>query len=145
MILSDKLMKYVVFKKRTEKEIRDKCKMMKYEDDYIDEAITYLKENEYINDERYIEKYIQNIIKLKRCSINEIKIDLLKRGIADDLIDKYIDEELEAFEEESAKILAEKKIKTMEVEKIKRYLLNKGFSYSNVSKAIDNLPDIEDN
>ena len=145
MILEDKFMKYVVFKKRTENEVRRKCETLKYDEENIDEIIEYLKENEYINDEKYIEKYIQNVMRLKKCSINEIKIDLLKRGIDDNLIDKYIDEELEEFEEKSAIILAEKKIKTMEIEKVKRYLLNKGFSYSNVSKAIDNLKDIDDN
>ena len=145
MILDDKLMKYVVFKKRTEKEVKQKCKMLKYEDNYIEEIIEYLKENEYINDEKYIVKYIQNVIRLKNCSVNEIKIDLIKRGIDDFLIEKYLNEELEEFEEKSAIILAKKKIKTMEKEKIKGYLLNKGFSYSNVSKAIDNLEDIEDN
>ena len=145
MILDDKLMKYVLFKKRTENEVKQKCKTLKFEDDYIEKILEYLKENDYINDEKYIEKYIQNVMRLKNCSINEIKIDLLKRGIDDFFIEKNITEELEDFEMKSVIILAEKKIKTMDVEKLKRYLLNKGFSYSNVSKAIDNLKNIEDN
>ena len=29
MIVEDKLMKYVVFKKRTENEVKNKCKMLK--------------------------------------------------------------------------------------------------------------------
>ena len=145
MILEDKLVKYVVFKKRTVNEVRQKCKTLKYEEETIEEIIEYLIENGYLNDENYVERYIQNVMKLKNCSINEIKIDLLKRGIHDDLIEKYITEELEEFEEDSAKILAEKKVKTMEIEKVKRYLINKGFSYGNVTKAIDNLQDIDDN
>lgn len=145
MILDDKLMKYVLFKKRTVEEVKRKCKTLKYEEENIDEIIEYLKENEYLNDEKYVIKYIQNIMRLKNCSINEIKIDLLKRGIDDFFIEKYIDEELEEFEKKSAIILAEKKIKTMEVEKLKRYLLNKGFSYTNATKAIDNLKNIDDN
>ena len=145
MILEDKLVKYVVFKKRTVNEVRQKCKTLKYEEETIEEIIEYLIENGYLNDENYVERYIQNVMKLKNCSINEIKIDLLKRGIHDDLIEKYITEELEEFEEDSAKILAEKKVKTMEIEKVKRYLINKGFSYGNVTKAIDNLQYIDDN
>lgn len=145
MIIEDKLMKYVVFKKRTEKEVKEKCKILKYDEELIEEIIEYLKDNSYIDDENYVYKYIQNVMRLKKCSINEIKIDLLKRGINEDLIDTYINEEVEEFELNSAKLLAEKKIKTMELEKVKRYLLNKGFSYSNVSKAIDNLEDIDDN
>lgn len=145
MIVEDKLMKYVLFKKRTEIEVRKKCKMLNYDEQNIGEIIEYLKENEYINDEIYIDKYIKNIMRLKKCSINEIKIDLIRRGIDENLIEKYITEELEEFEKESAKILAEKKLKSFEKEKVIKYLLNKGFSYSNVIKAIDNFMDLEDN
>ena len=145
MILDDKLMKYVLFKKRTENEVRKKCKILKYEDENIEEIIRYLKENGYINDEIYIDKYIKNIMKLKNCSINEIKMDLMRRGVDEDLIEKYITPEVEEFEEKSAKVLASKKLKANEKEKVKKYLLNKGFSYSNVSKAIDNYDDLDDN
>lgn len=145
MIIDDKLMKYVLFKKRTENEVKQKCKTLNYDEEQIDEIIEYLKENKYVDDEIYISKYINNIMRLKNCSINEIKIDLMRRGISDDLIERYITEELEEFEKSSAQILAQKKIKTMEKEKVKRYLLNKGFSYSNVAKAIDNCDVLEDN
>lgn len=145
MIVDDKIMKYIVFKKRTEEEVKNKCKMLKYDDNTIDEILEYLKENNYINDDIYVEKYIKNIMRLKYCSIREIKIDLIKRGINEDLADKYINEEVEEFEEKSAIELAIKKSKNTDVEKIKRYLLNKGFSYGNVSKAIDNLSNLDDN
>lgn len=145
MIVDDKIMKYIVFKKRTEEEVKNKCRMLKYDDNTIDEILEYLKENNYINDDIYVEKYIKNIMRLKYCSIREIKIDLIKRGINEDLVDKYINEEVEEFEEKSATELAIKKSKNADVEKIKRYLLNKGFSYGNVSKAIDNLSNLDDN
>ncbi len=145
MIIEDKLMKYVLFKKRTENEIRQKCKTLNYEENYIEEILEHLKECKYIDDDCYVDKYIKNVMKLKQVSINEIKIDLLRRGISKDLIEKHITEELEEYETNSAISLAEKKIKTMDKEKLKRYLLNKGFSYINISKAIDNLEDLDDN
>lgn len=145
MILDDKLMKYVLFKKRTEKEVINKCNMLKYEESQIDEIIEYLKENDYINDEFYVDRYIKNIMKLKETSIKDIKIDLIRRGIEEDLIEKYITDDVYNYEEESALKLALKKSKNFEIEKVKKYLINKGFSYSNVSKAIDNLKDLEDN
>lgn len=145
MILDDKFMKYVVFKKRTESEVRQKCKMLNYEEEQIEEIIEYLKENSYIDDEIYVDKYIKNVMKLKKCSINEIKIDLIRRGVDENLIEKYLTDEVYEYEEESAKLLAFKKLKTTEKEKVKRYLLNKGFSYSNVAKAIDNYDVLEDN
>lgn len=147
MIIEDKIMKYVLFKKRTEKEVRKKCVMLNYEENYIDEAIEYLKEAGYINDSIYIQKYLNDIMKLKHMSIAQIRMDLMQRGIDSDLIESCIgDERMIQYEFESAAYLLNKKLKAGEdIDKIKRFLLNKGYSYSNVAKAIDNLENIEDN
>ena len=100
MIIDNKLMKYVIFKRRTENEIRKKCKMLDYTDEYTDDIIDYLKEADYINDDLYVQKYIQNAIRLKNSSIFELKMDLIRRGIDEDLFEKYIDDNLYEFEEE---------------------------------------------
>ena len=145
MIVDDKLMKYVLYQKRTRHEVREKCKMLQYEEDYIEEVLNYLEENEYIGDERYVQKYLANVKRLKNASMNEIKLDLMRRGIESDLIEKYLDNDMNEFELHSAITLAQKKAKTMEVDKIKHFLLNKGYSYDNVTKAIDNLVQMDDN
>ena len=146
MILDNKVMKYVLFKKRTEKEVRQKCKQLDYTEDYIDEIIDYLKEAEYINDEVYVQKYIQNVMKLKKNSVFEIKMDLLRRGIDDDLIEKYFDDDLYEYEKQCAIDLAFKKYRAdSDIDKVKKYLMNKGYTHSNITKAIDNIEKIEDN
>ena len=147
MIIDDKIMKYVLFKKRTENEVRKKCTMLNYEESYIDEVIEYLKEAGYINDKIYIQKYINDITKLKHMSIAQIRMDLIQRGVDSDLIENCInDEMINQFEFESALYLLNKKLRSGDdIEKIKRFLFNKGYSYSNISKAIDNLGYIEDN
>ncbi len=147
MIVDDKVMKYVVFKKRTAEEVRKKCLTLNYEENYIDEIIEYLKEAGYIDDKVYIQKYINDIKKLKHMSIAQIRNDLIRRGLDSDLIDNIImTEDINEFEFESAKYLLNKKLKLGEdIDKVKKFLLNKGYSYSNVLKAIDNLDNIEDN
>ena len=45
----------------------------------------------------------------------------------------------------SAIILAQKQARTSDTDKIKRFLLNKGYSYDTVTKAIDNLEQMDDN
>lgn len=147
MIIDDKVMKYVIFKKRTEKEVRQKCDKLGYTSEYIDEVIEYLSQVEYIDDKKYVEKYIQNIMRLKASSIFEIKIDLLRRGINEHYIDEYIgmnSEELDEFEKHSALKQYNKKIRNDEIEKVKRYLLSKGYKYDNISYAIENS-EIEEN
>ena len=148
MIVDEKLMKYVIFKKRTEKEVRQKCQKLQYTEEYIEELIEYLTENDYINDKMYVEKYIQNTIRLKSSSIYEIKIDLLRRGIDEDYIEDYLNKniiELEEYEQESAIRLAKKKSTSTEIEKIKKYLISKGYKYDSISLAIDNLKEMKDN
>ena len=145
MIVDDKLMKYVLFKKRTRQEVKEKCHLLNYEEDYTEEVLNYLEENDYINDEVYTKKYIASVKKLKTVSRNEIKQDLLRRGVSEAIIEKYFDEDLQEFELQSAIKLIQKKARTMEVPKIKRFLQNKGYSYDIIRKAIDNCLEIEDN
>ena len=85
---------------------------------------------------------------MKKSSVYEIRVDLLKRGVPQEYIDAYMNthmEELNDFENESARKIAIKKSKNMEVEKIKRYLMSKGYSYDNIADAIDNLEVLNDN
>lgn len=147
MIIDDKLMNYVLYKMRTVSEVRKKAQSLKLQDEYIDDAIEYLIEAGYLDDDNYCQKYVQNVMRLKNASQNEIKIDLLKKGVSEDIIDNYVyTEETKEYEEESAKILAEKKYKLgTELLKVKKYLLSKGYSYDAVNKAIDNLGDLNDN
>ncbi len=145
MIVDDKLMKYVLFKKRTRKEVKEKCRILNYEEDYTEDVLNYLEENDYINDEVYTQKYLADVKKLKTVSITEIKQDLLRRGVEESIIEKYLNEDLQEFELQNAMKLIQKKSRTMEIPKIKRFLQNKGYSYDIIRKAIDNCSEIEDN
>ena len=147
MIVDDKIVTYVLYKMRTVAETRKKCQMLKFEESYIEDVIDYLIEAGYLNDDTYAKKYVENVMRLKNMSSNGIKIDLLRKGISEDIIDKYIDtDEVREYEEESAIILAQKKYKTTpDILKIKKFLLGKGFGYDAVSKSIDNLPKLDDN
>lgn len=147
MIVDDKIVTYVLYKMRTVAETRKKCQMLKFEESYIDEVIDYLIEAGYLNDDNYAKKYVENVMRLKNMSSNGIKIDLMRKGVSEDIIDKYVDtDEVKEYEEESAVILAQKKYKTTpDILKVKKFLLGKGFGYEAVSKSIDNLPKLDDN
>ncbi len=146
MIIDDKLMKYVLFQKRTVQEVKNKCLTLNYDDEYIEEIIDYLIENGYLNDELYVMKYISSAVKLKKKSIQELRFDLLRRGINDELIKKYITSELYIYEEKVARELAKKKMKSCnDILKVKKYLANKGYSRKVINKVIDSLDEISDN
>ena len=73
--LKTQVLKYVLYKKRTEAEIRQKFSQS--EESMLDDVIQYLQENNYINDDIYIEKAINEFQKLKNMSIKEIEYKLL--------------------------------------------------------------------
>ena len=147
MIVDDKIVTYVLYKMRTVAETRKKCQMLKFEESYIEDILEYLQEAGYLNDDNYAKKYVENVLRLKNMSANGIKIDLMKKGISDDIIDKYVDtDEVKDFDEESCVILAQKKFKSIpDIIKVKKYLMGKGFGFEAISKAIDNLPNLDDN
>lgn len=149
MIIDDKLMKFVVFQKRATEEVREKCKKLNYTEEYIEEIIEYLTENGYLNDKKYVEKYISNVMRLKSSSIYELKIGLLKKGVNEDIIEEYINlnrEEILDYEYESAKKVLVKKMRQInDIDKVKKYMMSRGYSYDSIKEGIDNYQKLEDN
>ena len=135
-----KILKYILYKKRTEQEIRRKFSST-VEDNMLEDIIEYLKEAKYINDNEFIEKTIHNFIILKNMSMKEIQYKLLAKGLSKSQIEDYISEnreELEEYETKSAGNILYKKSASMEQEEIKQYLLKKGYKIENINKAKTN-------
>lgn len=124
-----KVFKYIMFKKRTETEVRTKFKTQ-IEEDMLEDIIEYLKEAGYINDYNFIEKQVKEYMSLKNMSIQEIKYKLTTKGLEKKLIEKYIEEnreELEQYERKSAENIKTKKTSQMDEQEIKQYLYKKGY------------------
>ena len=138
-----KVLKYILYKKRSEYEIRNKFSKS-IEENLLDDIIEYLKEAKYIDDGQYIEKTINNFMILKNLSIKEIQYKLISKGLNKNLIEDYIyneNEELNNFEIKSAKNIIYKKSNTMELEDIKVYLIKKGYKIENINSAIEQYKD----
>ena len=133
-----KVLKYILYKKRTEQEIRKKFSGT-MEENMLEDIIHYLKEAQYINDHEFIEKTIHNFMALKNLSIKEIQYKLIAKGLSKNEIEDYLyenKEELEQYETKSAENILYKKSVSMEQEEIKQYLLKKGYKLENINKAI---------
>ena len=136
-----KVLKYVLYKKRSENEIRKKFEN-EIEENLLDDIIAYLKEANYIDDKEYIRKTINNFMALKNLSIREIEYKLYSKGIKKEDIEDYIyenKEELNQYEIKSARNIANKKITSLEVEEIKQYLIKKGYKRENIATALEDL------
>lgn len=137
--MKSKVLKYVLYKKRTEQEVRQKFSK-ELEENILNDIIEELKENSYIDDYNYIERAINEYTNLKSLSIREIKYKLYSKGIKSSLIDEYIEKNIDAlqeYESKSACKIFNKKISGMEEDEVKNYLLKKGYREDSI-KAIYN-------
>ncbi|MCI8277779.1 MAG: hypothetical protein HFJ46_07760 [Clostridia bacterium] len=136
--LKTKILKYILYKKRTEQEIRQKFK--NEDENMLEDAIEYLKEANYIDDENYIEKAINEYIVLKNMSIKEITFKLYQKGLDKSLVEDYIcqnKEKMLEYEINSAKNIFMKKSKSLEEKEVREYLYKKGYMRDAVDVAVE--------
>jgi len=132
-----KILKYILYKKRTEQEIKSKFGSTT-DPDLLEDIIEYLKEAKYIDDKEFIEKTVNNFRTLKNLSIKEIKYKLMAKGLEQDDIEDYIynnKDDLEQYEIKSISNIIYKKSSSMEKDEIKQYLLKKGYKTENINKV----------
>ena len=141
MIVDDKIMNYILYQMRTEMEVRRKCENLKYEPDKIDEIIDYNKEAGYIDDSKYAKKYVENALRLKHQSANELKISLLKKGIDESTAEDVTStSEVYDFEYDSCKYNAKKKYEsTNDILKVKKYLIAKGDRFEIINDILNDI------
>ena len=137
-LAKNKILKYIFYKKRTENEVRLKFNKV-IDEELLEDAIEELKENGYIDDNKYILRAINEFMALKNLSIKEIKYKLMSKGINRNLIDNYISNNKDAlieYELKSAKNIALKK-SNLEKEEIKNYLIKKGYNLDSIEEALN--------
>ena len=135
--LKTKVLKYIMYKKRTEKEVRQKFSSS-VDENLLDEVIENLKELGYINDLRYVERAVNEFVAINTLSIREIEYKLYSKGVNNAIIEQYIQsniEELKEYEQQCAQKIYYKKQPTMEKEDIINFLRKKGYT----SETIRNL------
>ena len=95
---------------RSEKELYDKLKKAGFEEDVITETMDYVRSFGYINDGKYASKYI-DAYSLKR-SRQRIEYDLMRKGIAKELIAHAYEERESADERPAIRSIVAKRLKT---------------------------------
>ena len=132
-----KIMNYIMYKKRTEYEVRNKFSKT-LEENLLNDIIEYIKEAGYLSDTAYIDRAVSEFKVLNNLSRKEIKYKLFSKGIENSLIEDYFIENLEElyeYELRSAKNIVIKKQSTMDEEEIENYLRKKGYREDIIKKA----------
>ena len=136
-----KILKYILYKKRTEQEIRQKFTHT-IDSNMLEDIIEDLKEKNYINDTEFMDKQVKDFINLKNLSIKELQYKLIAKGLNKNKVEDYIEEnreDLQEYEIKSAEKIFCKKLMTMDQQEIKQYLLKKGYQLDHINRAIEKL------
>lgn len=134
-----KVMNYIMYKKRTEREVKNKFQNT-IQNDMLCDIIDYVKEAGYLDDSDYIKRAVLEFMSLKNLSIKEIKYKLYAKGIEKDRLEDYFYEhrdELEDYERKSAKNIFIKKKTTMENDEIATYLAKKGYKEETIKEVLE--------
>jgi len=138
--LRNKMLKYIVYKKRTEQEIRQK--FSDEDENMVEDAIEYFKELNYIIDMVYVEGAVKEFMELKNMSIKELSYKICQKGVNKNLVDDYICQNKESmleYEISSAKAIIIKKQKNLEEQEIREFLFKKGYMSESIGIAFDEL------
>lgn len=143
--LKVKLINLISRRPRSEREIQQYLLKQNIKDNKG--IIETLKNEGYIDDTKFTEWWIDQRVAFKNRSINEIRSELLGKGISNDIIENAIGEaDMTESEMKSIKLLAEKKksllkhkkLTTEQLnEKVVQFLLRKGFRWELIQKALE--------
>lgn len=131
---------------KSEKQLKAKMIEKGYDQQFIDNVIIKLKQQRYLDDERYSEMLINSKINFSKYGRRKIKEALYEKGINKEIIEEKLSFVLEEDEERRAYLLGEKKLRALKEEdtrkkmfKLSNYLINKGFEFSVVKKVVSKL------
>lgn len=133
-------------KDRTKKEMIDKLRDKGFDEDITNHVLNKLSEYNYINDENYCKRYINDKIKFSKYGINKIKAKLYNKGVDRDIISREIVKIDNDLELENALLYARKKLNSIKEKdsykikaKLSNHLATKGFNYDTVKKVFSEL------
>jgi len=133
------------YRQRSEKEIFTSLKRKGYEENHIEKAIEYCKDNNYINDKEFAIAFINDKINLNKLGSYRIRQELLNKGVSREIISKVLiikpDEQYEMALELGKKRLNyyRNDDKNSIYRKLSGYLQRKGYSFDIVSKVMREL------
>lgn len=148
----NRALRFLSFRPRSEKEIRDNLQKKKASPPVIEKIINKLKDKNFLNDEEFTKWWIESRLRFRLRSIHAIKKELFQKGITKELIDAQISNFHPpaggsiSNELENAQKLIEKKIKQYKnlprnklYQKLGGFLARRGFDYETIKQSIDEL------
>lgn len=133
------------YRQRSIKELREKLKEKGYDSLFIEKAIDYCSEQNYLNDEEFSISYIKDKQYLNKLGSKRIKYELINKGVSKDIIDEVLQVNPE-YEFNIALDLANKKLSSYKNDdrnsiyrKLGGFLQRKGYPFDIIKKVLDQV------
>ena len=142
----NKVVKYIIIKLRSEKEIRAYIKKYTEDKNMIDKIIEQLIKEGLINDDRYIKAFIEDKVNLTNWGPNKIERELLNMNMDGSIVKQVLSSyDNKIFEDKIQKIISKKEKASKKdslsllKQKIERELLSLGYSKEFIKENIENI------
>ena len=130
-------LEWVLTRPRSEKETREylKNKLRQPSSGFIDDTIEKFYSRGYLDDQKFAEWYVENRFVKKGVSAKRLRMELMKKGVAKDIIETILEESERSDEDEIRKMITKKRTKYTD-EKLIQYLCRQGFPYELVRELV---------
>ena len=88
--ITTKLERYCAYQDRCTQEVLTKLRSLQVEEKEAQQILRLLKNDGFVDDERYAQSYIRGKVGLKQWGKQKIRMSLLQKGIPKELINKYL-------------------------------------------------------
>ncbi len=96
-----------------------------------------LVEKNYVNDENFTRYWVDNRSLTKGASKRKLTAELRAKGVERSIIERYLDESERTDEDELTKVIAKKRSRYPDNQKLMAYLARQGFSYDDIKTALE--------
>ncbi len=151
-VLFEKALVFIDFKMRTISEVKKRLRKEVADEELINKVIKKLKDKKFLNDDFYVETYLNEKIEYDLVGPRQIKEKLISKGIHFDLIDQHLIKYEEKYQYDKINTIIKNEIK-YKIKKpykkaylsLKQKLVNKGFSLNIIeSSLLSNKEEIQE-
>jgi regulatory protein len=140
--IRSKIENYCAYQDRCIREVMTKLRTLQVEQNEAQQIVEQLKNDGFIDEERYVQSFIRGKSSLKQWGRQKIRLTLLQKGIDASLIDKHlgsINEQQYADNLHTAVrkwIQSHGEITQENTPKLYRHLLSKGYTYEEIKENL---------
>ncbi|HTJ73619.1 MAG TPA: RecX family transcriptional regulator, partial [Verrucomicrobiae bacterium] len=95
-----------------------------------------LEEKGYVDDQKFARFWIENRNLTKGTSLRKLTAELRSKGVAQSIIEKFLNDSERSDEDELKKIIAKKQKRYPDQQKLMQYLARQGFQYDDIKQAL---------